>query len=177
MKSRRLIPANQIPVKFDDAAIKAIAHEAKIPTAADLQIFRDSVRDAATRYIEAAKKLQIEAVRKEIEGLYRLALKAENGDATAVNETAHKLANLSQTAGEYLNQRVKRELPLPTPNDFHNHDRYKQAISQLLRLLCWGGEMPKQGRAREHGKRSRPKFKPLLWAPTPRRGRTRVRTH
>ena len=169
MKSPRLILANQVPVKFDAAAIKAIADEAKIPATANLQNFGDAVRDAATRYIEAAKKPQIGAVRKEIEGLYRQASKAEKGDAKAVNETARRLVILSPTARQFLNQRVKRGLPLPTPSDLSNN-RCEDAISQLLRLLCWGG-VTVQGRAREDGKRSRPKFKPLLWAPAPRRGR------
>jgi hypothetical protein len=170
VKSLRLILANQVPVKFDADAIKAIADEAKIPATANLQNFGDAVRDAATRYIEAAKKPQIGAVRKEIESLYRQASKAEKGDAKAVKETAHSLEILSPTARQFLNQRVKRGLPLPTPSDFLNNNQCEHAISQLLRLLYWGGGTA-QGRAREDGKRSRPKFKPLLWAPTPRRGR------
>jgi hypothetical protein len=175
----------QIAGTFDDQCVQRLAVLAKLPRGADMTAFADGVRDAARLYADAARQPSGNQLHAEIQSLYRSAARRD------YDQLAGLLESLSDAASDLLRRRrqlvairvasavvlssdrlyrtgvqrrlVEPELPARTAlRDPAERDAACIAMERLCRL---GGRYV-EGRLRRPGKRSRPTWKPDLYAPT-----------
>jgi hypothetical protein len=152
--------------RFDAVTIALLSVAADLPPTADLARFGESVRTAARLYLVEQQRNPL-AVRREIRNLYRLANKVMAGKSSpaALEAAVGDLAVGARQLLEYRALMIAR-LPaghLPRPE-------LPRSPEGVIELTRYGGGM-KQGRARPNGRRSRPRFEPLLWEPPPLPGR------
>ena len=167
-KKRTKLSASEIEDRFDQDAIADLAKAARLPATADLVQFGNSVRAAVRAYMAELEREPL-VVRGEIRSLYLLANKMMAGKSSpAALEAA--VDDLSVAARQLLEYRALMIARLPAGHQ--PRPELPRSPDGVIELTRYGGGM-RPGRARPNGKRSRPRFVPLLWEPPPLPGRPR----
>jgi hypothetical protein len=173
-KERRIISADEVTREFNAARIEKLAKIAALPPTADLFGFGEAVREAVRIFARDARVPNVNAVNDEIAALWKLA-DSYRAKPTDWEGLALAVENLSPRAREMLAKRdaepsVATELPAPgTLRDPRQRDGARDAIATLVQC---GGQWV-AGRGRGNGKRSRPTWRPLLYAPAKQKHATR----
>lgn len=163
-KARHTIAVEDVAREFNDKSIEALARIAKLPAGADRQRFGEGIREAARIYARDSREPNVNELHKEIGRLHRA---AERGQ---YDQLAKLLKGLSSKARNSLNVRGARptlKLSLPPAEALRGAQR-AEARATIAKLTQFGGEYA-EGRRRPSGNRSRPTWRPFLYAPEPRR--------
>jgi hypothetical protein len=164
MPRKRGIDSDNIACTFDDTFVRT----AELPAGADWSIFAAGVREAGRAYERETRQPDDNELHHEIEALYDAARRRQCDRAGAA------LRGLSPQALTYLEDRLQRPGPqkaglrLPAVRDLRDPRRGEKACEMIERLCRVGGGLV-EGRKRQSGGRSRPTFRPLLYAPALRR--------
>lgn len=162
-KERSIIRASDVSRIFADDQIRDLMKDAKLrlPGGADFDRFAAGVRTAASIYARDAREPTANELRREIVALYKAA------DARAYDDVAARVVGLSRPARATLNAHNLHDA-LPAADILLNAAQREAACEAIVRLCRIGGRLAK-GRKRPSGKRSRPTFEALLFAPAPQR--------
>jgi hypothetical protein len=163
-KARHTIAVEDVAREFTDESIEALARIAKLPAGADRQRFGEGIREAARIYARNSRGPNVNELHKEIGRLHRVAARGQ------YEQLAKLLEGLSSKARNSLNARGARptlKISLPPAETLRGAQR-AEACATIAKLTQFGGEYA-EGRRRPAGKRSRPAWRPLLYAPEPRR--------
>jgi hypothetical protein len=194
MKLRPIIALGDVPAVFDEDRIGKLAKIANLPGDADLNRFGAGIKEAAEIFARDARIPTANDLHNEIANLYKAANRQSyelvadllerlspqahellSGRTKMIgrnNESAARSPRVTAVGlhGE-IRTRVARpplRLQMPTPSDLRDEALRKDACDRVARLCLIGGQLV-EGRRRPSGKRSRPVFRPLLYAPEPRR--------
>jgi hypothetical protein len=163
-KPRCAIAAEDVSRVFDDKRIEVLARIAKLPAGADRQHFGESIREAARIYARDSHEPNVNELHKEIGKLNRAAERQQ------FDQLAMLIEGLSFKARNLLNARGARpnlKVTLPPPKALRGAQR-EEACATIAKLTQFGGQYV-EGRMRPTGKRSRPTWQPVLYAPEPKR--------
>jgi hypothetical protein len=196
-RSNAIIGPEDVEADFDQACIEHLATVAKLPAGADMRAFGDGIREAARAFAEDVRTATNNELHDEIAALY-LAAEREKHDIVAgcleklsprgrelLTERAERIGHRNSRRSKGGRQRkvtvtgrrgqsisrassVATSIAVPTPSDLRDETSRDEACGAIMRLCAFGSTFA-AGRLRSSGKRSRPVWKPLLYAPEPRR--------
>jgi hypothetical protein len=153
------IKAQDIDRVFSEECIRHLVETCGLPTPIDLGRLRKGIHAAAHVFARDTQIPNSNAVHREIELLHRAA------DKRQCQKAATLLDALSLPALGLLKRRASRlGIKLPSSGLLLLNGRSTVACAKIARLCQLGGEYVK-GRRRPTGKRSRPTWRPLLYAP------------
>jgi hypothetical protein len=195
LRSNELIRPDEVDAVFDEARVRHLATIAALPSGADINAFGEGIRHAARVYVEQARTPDDNELHDEIKKLYRA---AERRQYKAVANCLGELSPRAQDSLTQRAQRISRaghksnqegprvrvtnrhgqvvtltstaavKITLPAPGDLLDESLRDTACETIMGLCSNGGEFV-EGRHRPSGKRSRPVFRPRLYAPEPQR--------
>ena len=151
-----------VDLVFDDTCIRALAIDHKLPTAADLNALGIGTREAVRIFAREARIPNANELHDRVSKLHNLA------DRKLFEPLSAALEKLSPEARELLNSCRGSKCRLPSPEALTDVEQREAACGAVAALCQYGGRFI-LGRLRPGGKRSRPTFQPLLYAPKPRR--------
>jgi hypothetical protein len=151
-----VIAEQDVDLKFNDARIRALARDHKLPTSADLNALGIGTRKAARIFAREARIPNANELHNQVSSLHNLA------NRKLFEPLSVALEKLSPEARELLNS------CLPSPDAPRDVEQREAACEAVAALCRYGGRFI-LGHRRPGGKRSRPTFQPFLYAPTPRR--------
>lgn len=155
-----LIKAQDIEQVFSVECINQLAGACGLPTPIDLGKLREGICVAAHILVRETKLPNSNTISREIKSLHRAADR-QHGQAVA-----SLLQNLSPRTMELLESRASRlRTRLPVSKEVVHKQRGASACMKVARLCSMGGRYEEKGRLRPTGKRSRPPWRPLLYAP------------
>jgi len=161
-KFRPVIAAEDVAVVFNDVQVAKLAQAAKAPPNTNMTALAEEVREAARIFACDAKLLIGNQLHAEIDELHKAA------DRRRYEEVADRIGNLSPLAQDMLKEQGGWPIELPPLDALRDPARREDACELIARLCRFGGRLV-DGRRRPLGKRSRPTWRPLLYAPEPRR--------
>lgn len=154
----RIVAEQDVDSLFDDNRIRSMALAYKLPATTDLSVFGAAVRDAARIFAREVRSPNRNELHDEISNLHKLA------DRKRFEPLAAALERLTPEARELLSTHPADKLP--SPDALRRVDQRDAACDAIAALCRYGGTIL-PGRRRPGGKRSRPVFEPLLYAPEP----------
>ncbi len=154
---------------FNAEATAHLARAAKLESSADVKKFGRSVRASVRQYLIDATDPQPSEHRAAIASLARSVRDALDGKPGGLEAAAAALEALPP-ATRRMFEDVAYPRSVPTVRDLRDPVRGRKALS-LLYGMCHRGAEWKPGRKRPEGKRSRPRFEPILIKTGARRGR------
>jgi len=150
---------------FSDETINRLAQTAKLPSVADLRLFGEFVRTAATMYRQSANEAASARIRADVEAIRRT-VKPINKRKKSPRPPSIFSA-LDKAAPEtihLLNRRAKRRGEVfPTADDINDPARMENA-ARILDTLTRAGGSVMEGRMRPGGNKSK-KYVVELYAP------------
>jgi hypothetical protein len=163
IEARPIVAAEDVAVIFSDAQVAQLARSAKLPSGANMAALAEGVREATRIFACDARIPNGNELHNEIADLHKAS------DRHQYDEVATRLGNLSPQAMALLNARLTsgNELELPPAEAMRDPAR-RDGACQMIAGLCRFGGGTVEGRRRPSGKRSRPTWRPLLYAPEPR---------
>ena len=157
--SRGKISAKDVEEVFGEECVHQLAEICGLPTPMDLGQLRKGICAAAHIFVRETQIPKSNAVHREIELLHGAADKRQSGAVASL------LQNLSPRTVELLKRRASRlGIKLPSSGLLLVKGRSAAACAKITRLCSMGGRSV-EGRRRPTGKRSRPTWSPLLYAP------------
>jgi hypothetical protein len=150
---------------FSDAAIKKLAEDSKLPPGADLFLFGNFVRGAATLYLEEAGWASSAKIRADVEAIRRTTKPIDERKKT--RQPHRIIAALRQASPETLcmlrRRAENRGQMFPSEDDINDTARIDNAVRTLDALTRIGGSV-KPGRKRPGDKQSK-QYDVELYAP------------
>lgn len=162
---------SDVPKMFDSVQMQGFASKLKLPPTCVSQLGED-VRTSVLDYLSKRAGLSNDALRREIEALYRSA------DRKKYTELARAIENMSPATRHELERRrksISEKDPgwrIPDPAELRNENTRERAAAGL-KALMQVGRCRTEGRKRPNGKRSRDTWDPILHAPHPTRAEPR----
>jgi hypothetical protein len=162
-KARLIIAAKDVEAIFSDAVVSELARCAKPPSGTDVIVLAKGTREAVRIFTREAGFPTGNELRDEIAKLQKAASQRR------YDEVAALLEGLSPQALGALKDRASRlRIELPSLDALRDSARFEGACEAIARLCQFGGQYV-AGRIRPFGKQSGPTWRPLLYAPAPRR--------
>jgi hypothetical protein len=161
--STKSVKVEDVVTVFDDERIQDLA--AVLPPNANIKAFADAVREGALIFARDVRAPTANQLHKEIANLH------EAADRQQYDRVADALDSLSPQARQLFCDRETRpyyECELPPPAALRDISSREAACAAIVTLSQFGGGFV-PGRIRPSGKRSRPSWRPLVYAPSPRR--------
>jgi hypothetical protein len=154
-KVRRIIAAEEVAIAFSDAQVAELAKIAKLPPATNMGVLAEGLREAACIFVRDASVPTANELHGQIAELFKASAGRQHDDV------ARLLEDLSPLARDMLPS-------LPDPEALHDVGQ-REAACESIEASCQFGGRFVDGRRRPSGKRSRPVWRPYLYAPERRR--------
>jgi hypothetical protein len=158
VRRAKVIAEHEVDLVFDATNIQCLAKIAKLPAGADLKAFAEGIAQAAGIYAREARAPNRNELHDEISNLHDLA------DSRQFEATAMARETLTRGAVDLLKDQNFGKARLPSADALRDIESRETACEAVAALCRYGGVLV-PGRRRSSGKRSRPRFEPLLHAP------------
>jgi hypothetical protein len=154
-KKSRPILAEDVAAVFNDARVAQLAKAAKPPPGINIAVLAEGVREAARIFVRDASDPTANELHDQIAALLKASERRRYDDLALLLEG--------------LSPQTRDLMPgLPHPGALHDVEQREAACVSIAASCQFGGQFV-QGRRRPSGNRSRPVWRPYLYAPDRRR--------